>query len=217
MTRPLLATLLFGLALAAPPLDAAGPAAAERDAALAMAGDPVKGKAAYRVCRGCHQADGAGRADAGYPQLAGQQATVLVKQMADVRSGRRQSPAMHPFINPDEVSTRDLADIAAYLAGLPVPAGNGKGDGRHLARGRTLYERDCATCHGRAGEGDGARFVPRLAGQHYRYLVRESTAIRAQAGARRDADADMVRAIAPYTAGDIAAVSDYLARFRSAR
>lgn len=205
-TLPTLA--LLGLMAASP---VARPENTELSAALAIKGDPGKGKIGYEICRGCHKADGAGRADSEYPQLAGQHATVLVKQMVDIRSGRRQAPRMHPFIAKDVVATEAIADIAAYLASLPAPAGNGKGDGRQLGRAKTLYEKDCAGCHGGNGRGDAAKLIPRVAGQHYRYLLRESKAIQAAAG-QRDVDPDMARVIKGYGHEDIAAVSDYMSR-----
>lgn len=207
--------------LAALPLaaaaDGAGAPASELEAALAIPGDPVKGKEAYVPCRGCHKASGIGRADADYPILAGQHATVLIKQMADTRSGRRENKKMHPFIEKEEVSTEDIAHIAAYLAVLPPPTDNGKGDGKQLARGQALYDKDCASCHGRGGEGNAARFIPRVAGQHYGYLVRENRAIQSQAGNRRDANPDMVKVIKGYPYKDIAAVSDYMSRLGTER
>ncbi|MEW5771600.1 MAG: c-type cytochrome [Pseudomonadota bacterium] len=195
--------------------EAAKPAAsvppdAELARVLAMKGDAARGKEAYRICRGCHRADASGKVEAGYPQLAGQHPGVIVKQMVDVRAGRRDSPRMHPFITGEVVPERDIADIAVYLHGLPVPASNGKGSGRMLELGRHLYERDCAECHGKRGEGDGARLYPRVAGQHYAYLLRESMESRDRG--RRNANPDMVRRIRHYTDDDLAAVSDYMSR-----
>lgn len=177
---------------------------------VAVKGDPVKGKEAYVICRGCHRADASGKADAGYPQLAGQHPSVIIKQMLDVRAGRRDSPKMHPFITGEVVPGEDIAHIAAYLFSLPVPASNGKGSGRLLELGKHLYERDCASCHGKHGEGDGARFYPRVAGQHYAYLLRESMESRDKG--RRNSNPDMVRLIRHYTNDDLAAVSDYMSR-----
>ncbi|MEW6676789.1 MAG: c-type cytochrome [Pseudomonadota bacterium] len=177
---------------------------------LAVHGDVAKGQEAYAICRGCHRADASGKGEAGYPQLAGQHPQVIIKQMLDVRSGRRSSPKMHPFITAEVVPAEDLAHIAAYLYQLPVPATNGKGSGKLLELGRHLYERDCASCHGKQGEGDGARFYPRVAGQHYAYLYRESRESRDQG--RRNANAEMVRLIRHYTDDDLRAVSDYMSR-----
>jgi cytochrome c553 len=179
-------------------------------AALKQKGDPEKGKIAYEGCRGCHKADASGRPDAGYPQLAGQHTSVLIKQMIDVRSGHRDNPRMHPFIEAEAVAAKDIPDVAAYLNGLPVPTSNRKGDGKNLERGKTLYERDCADCHGDAGEGDGKKFYPKMASQHYPYLYRESLDIRD--GLRRNAHMASVKTLKTYTDEDIAAVCDYMSR-----
>ncbi len=214
MKPTLLLIALLGLsnaALAATP--AIAPAMGEElTEALAIAGDPVKGKIAYEICRGCHKPDASGKAEAGYPTLAGQHATVLIKQLTDVRSGSRQSPKMHPFVAKDVVSTEEIAHIAAYLASLPSPDGNGKGDGKQLARGKQLYNKDCASCHGKKGEGNPAKFIPRVAKQHYSYLARENKAIQTMTCNRRDANPNMVKVIKNYTYKDLAAVSDYISR-----
>jgi cytochrome c553 len=177
---------------------------------LAVKGDPVRGKDAYDICRGCHRADASGKAEAGYPQLAGQHPSVIIKQMADVRAGRRDSPKMHPFITGEVVPEQEIAHIAAYLYRLPVPTTNGKGDGKLLELGKHLYDRDCASCHGKHGEGMGEKFYPRVAGQHYAYLFRESRESRDKG--RRNSNPDMVRLIKHYTDDDLAAVSDYMSR-----
>ena len=182
----------------------------EKDAALAHRPDIEKGKIAYEVCQGCHQQDGAGRADAIYPSLAGQHASVLIKQMIDVRAGRRDNPKMHPFVGEWVVSVEDVADIAAYLNQLPISRDNGKGSGNHLEAGRKLYDRDCASCHGKNGEGDAAEFYPLVAHQHYAYLYKEAAMIRD--GERRNANPKMVMVIRDYSNEDLKAVSDYMSR-----
>ncbi|MBK6557505.1 MAG: c-type cytochrome [Comamonadaceae bacterium] len=64
------------------------------------------------------------------------------------------------------------------LQALPFEGSIGKGPGTDLARGKELYERDCAACHGASGQGDAAKFYPMVSAQHYRYLLREVIAIR---------------------------------------
>jgi cytochrome c553 len=44
--------------------------------------------------------------------------------------------------------------------------------------GKAMYEKECAECHMKNGEGDKAKFYPVLAGQHYKYLLRQMTEIR---------------------------------------
>lgn len=198
---------------------AAGPEAwnapyAEKTEALRTPGDAARGEAAFVICQGCHRVGALGRADGSYPRLAGQHATVLIKQLADVRSGRRSNPKMLPFADHQSLSVQDIADIAAYLQGLPVPADQGHGDGKALALGERLYVTDCATCHGPRGEGDPHRFYPRIAGQHFRYLLRENLLIRD--GKRKNANPDMVKAIRNFADTELDAVADYMSRLPGA-
>ncbi|MBS3935307.1 MAG: c-type cytochrome [Sulfuritalea sp.] len=205
----LLAGLGSALALAASPGDWNAPYP-EKTEALSLRGDAARGEAAFAICQGCHRVGATGRADGSYPRLAGQHATVLIKQLTDVRSGRRGNPKMLPFADHQVLSTQEIADIALYLQALPVTPDQGRGSGADVERGARLYAADCASCHGARGEGDAAKFYPRVAGQHYRYLLRESLLIRA--GGRRNANPEMLRAIGGYGDEDIAAVSDYISR-----
>lgn len=183
---------------------------ADKAQALAAKGDAQRGQVAFEVCQGCHRPGALGRVDGSYPRLAGQHATVLIKQMSDVRSGRRDNPKMYPFADKHVIGPQDIADIAAYLQGLPVPANNGKGTGERLDRARTVYEKDCAVCHGEHGEGDAGKFYPRVSGQHFRYLLRESLAIRE--GERRNANPRMVYVVKALSEEDLAVVADYMSR-----
>jgi len=183
----------------------------EQIAALAKTGDAKAGAATYEVCSGCHLPTGAGKPDGSFPQLAGQHAAVTVKQLADMRAGARDNPVMHPFVI--TLTDAKLADVAAYISTLPVPQDNGRGPGDALANGMKLYERDCKSCHGVRGEGDAAKLYPVLAGQHYKYLVRQGTDIRD--GKRRNANPDMVKVIARYTDKEIEAVVDYMSRLNT--
>ena len=204
-----IAGLVSTLALAASPGDwnAAYP---EKTEALSLKGDIARGEAAFVICQGCHRVGALGRVDGSYPRLAGQHATVLIKQLSDVRSGRRNNPKMLPFADHQSLSVQEIADIAAYLQQLPVPPDQGQGTGTDLARGGKLYEKDCASCHGMHGEGNTDKFYPRVSGQHYRYVQREVRMIRD--GARRNSNPDMVEAIRNYNDSDIEAVSDFMSR-----
>jgi cytochrome c553 len=203
----LFAALGCTAALAEPQWNASYP---EKTEALALKGDAARGEAAFVICQGCHRVGALGRADGSYPRLAGQHATVLIKQLVDVRSGRRHNPKMLPFADHQSLSVQDIADIGAFLQQLPAPPDQGQGDGKDLARGKQLYDRDCASCHAPDGKGDAGRFYPRVSGQHYRYLLREARMIRD--GERRNGNPDMVAAIKNYSDEEIAAVADYMAR-----
>ncbi len=204
-----------GVALAAEPGRVAGAwnaDQAEKELALKLGGDTNAGKRAYEVCSACHLPSGAGRADGAYPKLAGQHATVLIKQIVDIRSGLRDVRGMHSFIS-ELKDAQDVADVAAYVQSLCIPPGNGRYAGddaeSRIAEGKGLYERDCGDCHQARGEGVGEKFYPALAGQHYRYLVREMADIRDRY--RINSNPDMVKVIKKYDNQKLASMAAYLA------
>ncbi len=184
----------------------------EKIEALKLKGSAKDGKEGYEVCSACHLPSGAGRADGTFPQLAGQHATVLIKQMADIRAGLRDNPTMYPFAK-ELTDAQELANVSAYIESLCVPADHGKYEGKDAAaqieQGKGLYEKQCLECHGKTGAGDKAKFYPVIAGQHYAYLLRQMTEIRD--GKRRNANPDMVKVIKPYTNEQLVAISAYQA------
>jgi cytochrome c553 len=182
----------------------------EKIEALKLKGDKKRGEEAYEVCGACHLPSGAGRPDGTFPQLAGQHTTVLIKQMADIRAGLRDNPTMYPFAA-TLTDPQELADVSAYIEGLCIPPEHGKYEGAdaavQVAKGKELYEKQCLECHGKTGEGVKDKFYPVIAGQHYKYLLRQMTEIRD--GHRRNANPDMVKVIKPYTNDQLVAISAY--------
>jgi cytochrome c553 len=178
--------------------------------ALQTKGDVARGEAAFEPCQGCHRKDASGRTSGAYPRLSGQHATVLIKQIADIRAGRRINPKMEPFIEDHALTPYEIADIAVYLQSLPISTENGKGAGKATAAGKRIYDKDCATCHGVNGEGNGEKFYPMVAAQHYKYLLREEHFIKD--GDRHNANPKMVTVIKPYGDADLEAVADYMSR-----
>ena len=180
--------------------------------ALDKKGDVKRGQETYEICGACHLPTGAGRSDGTFPQLAGQHTTVLIKQMADIRMGLRDNPTMYPFAK-EMTDPQDLADTAAYINSLCIPVDHGKYEGpdaaKQVAAGKELYEKQCVECHKANGEGVKEKFYPVLAGQHYKYLLRQMTEIRD--GHRRNANPDMVKVIKPYTNDQLVAISAYQA------
>jgi cytochrome c553 len=184
--------------------------AGEKLEALQLKGDRKRGEEAYEVCVGCHLQSAAGRPDGTFPQLAGQHTTVLLKQMADIRAGLRDNPTMYPFAA-TLTDPQELADVAAYIEQLCIPLEHGRYEGkdadRQVATGRALYEKECRDCHGANGEGARERFYPVIAGQHYRYLLRQMSEIRD--GRRRNANPEMVRIIGKYSNEQLVAIAAY--------
>lgn len=182
----------------------------ELKTALEAKGDPARGAAAFEQCEGCHRKDASGRVSGAYPRLAGQHATVLMKQIADIRSGLRSNPKMDPFVDNHVLTPFEIADLALYLESLPIANSNGKGSEDAAIRGKPLYEKSCAQCHGGQGEGSPVKFYPMVAAQHYKYLLRQMQMIRD--GDRRNGNPDMVSVIKAYSTADLEALAAYMAQ-----
>ncbi len=184
----------------------------EKLEALKKSGNVNRGKLAYEVCGACHLPSGAGRSDGSFPALAGQHTTVLIKQMADIRGGLRDNPVMYPFAMA-LTDPQEMADVVSHIHALCIPGNHGTYTGAdapsQIAAGKTLYEKECKTCHGANGEGAKEKFYPVIAGQHYKYLLRQMTEIRN--GKRRNANPDMVKAIKKYSDPQLVAISAYQA------
>lgn len=82
-------------------------------AAAGAAGDAAAGKSKSVVCAACHGADG-NSVNPLWPNLAGQKAPYMVKQMKDFKSGARKDPVMAPMAKP--LSDADMENLAAYYA-----------------------------------------------------------------------------------------------------
>jgi len=217
-TRSLLCFATLTLAvLPASPLYAQTPAQiaeAEYDEVMILEPNLENGRSTFLTCSVCHKPEGWGDVYGSYPQIAGQHRTVIIKQLADIRARNRDNPLMYPFSIPHTLGgVQEIADVAAYVAQLPMTPYNGVGPGRDLVLGKQLYQDNCAECHGKAGEGDSEKHIPAIAGQHYNYLVREFDLIRANS--RMNAGPKMVRHIEGFSRREESAVLDYASRLRA--
>jgi cytochrome c553 len=157
-----------------------------------FAADLEKGKEINGTCAACHSDNGQGGKKGEYPRIAGQQVKYLESQLKSFRSRTRVNIPMFPYTQERELSDEDIKDIAAYLNGIeldtkmPTYTGNedaltrllmaekvmiiprAEGD---LANGEKLYQKQCASCHGKTGKGRG--MFPMLVGQYTNYLQRQ--------------------------------------------
>lgn len=187
----------------------------EQDEALGLTPDLEHAIEVYEVCAACHLLEGWGTKDGTFPQLAGQPASVAIKQLADIRALNRDNPTMYPFALEQSIGgAQSVADVAAYIEKLPMNPDNGKGEWAEgtpeFAKGEKLYKDNCVQCHGDHGQGDPAKFYPLIMGQHYNYMVRQFEWIRD--GKRRNANPDMVKQIAEFSDADMKAVVNYVSR-----
>ena len=177
------------------------------------------GVAVYEVCSACHLPEGWGTKDGTFPQLAGQSAAVIIKQLSDIRAKNRDNPTMYPFALPKEIKNAApevgggpyaIAVVADYISKIPMNPEPGVGEGNDLEHGAKLYKENCVRCHGDNGEGHKEKYFPRIQGQHYKYLLRQFEWIRD--GKRRNANPDMIKQINGFSNKDMKAVIDYVSR-----
>lgn len=81
----------------------------------AYAADIDAGKAKSVTCAGCHGAAGISAVPI-YPNLAGQKAQYVEKQLKAFRDGSRKDPIMSPMAKP--LSDVDVVNLAAYFESL---------------------------------------------------------------------------------------------------
>jgi cytochrome c553 len=143
-------------------------------AVLSAVPDAKRGARLYRACAACHGLRAEGSAEQWTPALAGQHRRFLAKEPVDYRYGIRWDFRMERVAASHVLPfAQDIADISAYLGRLQPERTDSLGDGVWIAQGRQRYGRLCVSCHRLDGAGNGARFVPRLSGQRYDYLLRQ--------------------------------------------
>ena len=211
----LLVVLLAGVAVPASPQSIEPRIARDREFTAGAWLEPnlQHGAELFASCAACHGPDGRGTEDGEIPAIAGQHGSVLLKQLTNFRHDQRWNERMRHFTDDHHLATpQDLTDVAAYVSYLPrfPPTAKGIGDGNDLGEGASVYFRKCEQCHGPLGQGDLLRNRPRLAGQHYAYLLRQlqETAANQRPGMGR-AHVDMLEDVSPQ---QMRGVADYLSR-----
>ena len=174
-----------------------------------------RGSSLYETCAACHRSDGAGAADGEIPVIAGQHYEVVIAQLVDFRRTERVDLRMNALAAGHHLKgSQDLADVAAYISSMPVQRTNKVGTGQFTALGAQVYSRACVSCHGADAEGNDQLRHPRLAGQHYAYLVKQiDMMIR---GTRFNMSWDHSILLKRLTDEEIAGVADYVARLSPA-
>ena len=164
-------------------------------------------------CAACHGAQGVSTL-ALTPSLAGQPSFYAITQLFLFRDGRRDSGPMTAIAK--GMSDDDLRGYADVIGKLPPapPAATTPPDAQQLARGADLAQRlHCLGCHG--SQGEGARQVPRLAGQREDYLLLALRGFRA--GTRVGYQPAMTEAMAGVAPGQIDDLAHFLAHLPLAR
>ena len=182
-------------------------------ASTAVVGDAAAGQAKTAVCGACHGPDGNSMAP-NFPKLAGQGDRYLLKQLHEIKDGKRQVLEMTGLLT--NLNDQDLADIAAYYSSQKNSVG--AADPALVARGEALFRGGdlqkgmpaCTGCHSPDGQGNAAAGFPHLGGQHASYIEKQLTDFR-EGDRTNDGDTMTMQTIAKRLSDeDIAAVSSYI-------
>jgi cytochrome c oxidase subunit 2 len=134
-------------------------------------------QAKYQACAACHGTMGEGNAGLQAPALAGQGAAYLERQLLHFKTGVRGSDPKDTQGAQMKAMAATLADedvpvVAAYLAGLPVPAVTAPEQG-DLRNGNNYYQSKCGACHGGKAQGNPGLNTPGLSGLDAAYMKRQ--------------------------------------------
>lgn len=179
----------------------------------ALAADAAAGEQKSAVCAACHGADGNSSVGQN-PKLAGQNANYLVKQMLDIKEGRREVALMTGML--DGMDEGDIEDIAAFYAEQEITLEGADPD--LVEQGRQIYRSGiaelgvaaCSACHSPTGSGNAQAGFPALGGQHAVYIDSQMRAFRS--GERdNDGQSAMMRTVSErLTDGEIEALASYI-------
>ena len=182
-------------------------------AGTALVGDAAAGQAKTAVCGACHGPDGNSMAP-NFPKLAGQGDRYLLKQLHDIKDGKRTVLEMTGLLA--NLNDQDLADIAAYYASQKNTVG--AADPALVERGQALFRGGdvekglpaCTGCHSPDGQGNAPAGFPHLGGQHASYIEKQLTDFR-EGDRTNDGDTMIMRGIAAKLSNkDIKALASYI-------
>jgi cytochrome c553 len=159
-------------------------------------------------CAICHGSNRTSQVDT--PNLEGQPAAAVYKELRDFKTGARTNAVMSPFTI--KLSEQDMLDLAAYYSYLPRQPGTHPDDAVAVspivARGAPMRNIPaCSSCHGTTDAKLGA---PWLDGQSAVYIKAQLQAF--ATGARRNDISEQMRNIArQMTAAEIDEAARYYA------
>jgi cytochrome c553 len=140
-------------------------------------------------CAACHGANGNSTLSA-FPILAGLNMRYVYLQLKDFKEGRRRDPNMDLMVA--NLTREDMLDLGAFFAAQKLGNNGFKPDPEKAARGKAKADETlCSMCH--LGELAGQNEIPRVAGQHYDYIVKQLKDFKAM---RRTNDAGNMTSVA---------------------
>jgi cytochrome c553 len=159
-------------------------------------------------CAICHGSNRQGQVDT--PNLEGQSAAAIYKELRDFKTGARANAVMSPFAV--KLSEQDMLDLAAYYSYLPRQPGSHPDTAidapKIVARGAPMRNiPTCSSCHGTT---DAKLGTPWLDGQSAVYIKAQLQAF--ASGTRRNDISEQMRNIArQMTSAEIDEAARYFA------
>ena len=175
------------------------------------------GEEINQTCAGCHGENAEGTPDGEYPRLAGMSTQYLSRQLRHFKTRERLNIPMLPYTNDRELPEEDITAVVQYISSIKLPTKLAELDKKstetkgfnalkrlkdsqaimniglypkgNVVAGKRTYGKECATCHGKKGEGSVDGMIPALTGQHSEYIKRQINNFR-KAKRLHDAPAD---------------------------
>lgn len=166
------------------------------------AASPTPPKA--EVCQACHGPGGRSTIPT-TPILAGQTARYLYLQLRDFQEGRRGEPQMEAIVK--DLTRDDMRELADWFSKQKPAPQTFQVDAAKARHGKAKADETlCTMCHlgGFAGQNE----IPRVAGQHYAYIVKQLGDFKAR---RRTNDAGNMTSVSRTLSDeDIDALAHYM-------
>jgi len=181
------------------------------------AAPPTTAEIAGGVCAGCHSADGNSVIPVN-PNLAGQHAEYITKQLIDFKSVDGETPARNSPVMTAMVAAltlENMQELGTYYAQQKAKPGIVSDDEDLIEMGKVLYHGGnidsgapaCASCHGPTGSGIPPHY-PALAGQHAAYTLTQLGLF--DTGERANDKGVMQKVLSRMSAQEKRALSEYI-------
>jgi cytochrome c553 len=133
---------------------------------------------ARQTCASCHGSDGNSTSPQ-FPKLAGQNKEYILAQLADFKGHlRTDKDGVQYMWGMARLTPEQAAEIADYFSSQKMTK-NSETNIKSVMRGEKIFKEGivasgvpaCTVCHGNGGAGSGE--IPRIAGQHAEYLIKQ--------------------------------------------
>ncbi len=138
------------------------------------------------------------------PILAGQEFHYLYVQLKDYKSGLRANEVMVSVV--EDLEKKQLFKLAEYFSKQKWPRIQFKGDPKRVGKGERLANSgQCVACH--LGSYTGNSRIPRLAGQHPKYLAKTMLEMKTKVRNNAPAVASLIKS---YSDEEISDMAEYM-------